>query len=159
MTLAATNVANPAEFTTRLRNITEELRVIQKDLYDMAASVPSKSSPLQKEQHAQLVNSLLSLTLLADLKVVVDQLRQILRTYIDTIADQAANHKDYPLQVYRIQRATEALRLLHQGARELAEGELASRPSFIEHIDSVVERRLRAPQAQAKEAAPPYDAA
>src|SRR5260370_10519883 len=139
MPLAATNVANPAEFTTRLRNITEELRVIQKDLYDMAASVPSKSSPLQKEQHAQLVNSLLSLTLLADLKVLADQLRQILRTYIDPVADQAANHKDYPLQVYRIQRATQPLRLLHHGAQELAEGHLAIRPSFIVHTHSVVD--------------------
>ena len=61
MTLADKTVPNPAEFTTRLRNITEELRVIQKDLYDMAASIPSKSSPLKKEQHSQLVNSLLSL--------------------------------------------------------------------------------------------------
>jgi hypothetical protein len=152
MNLAPPVTSDPAGFTNRLRNITEELRVIQKDLYEMSRSLPSKSSVLEKHEHLQLVNSLLNLTLLADLKVVVDELRQILRTYIQTVADQAANHQDYPLQVYRIQRATEALRLLHQGAQQLAEGELASKSSFIEHIDSVVEQRLRSPQPPAGDA-------
>src|SRR5262249_49406302 len=124
MNLAAPATPDPADFTTRLRNITEELRVIQQDLYAMSASLPAKSGVLEKHEHQQWVNSLLSGTILADLKVVVDELRQILRTYIDTVANQAANHLDYPLQVYRIQRATEALRLLHQGAQQLAEGEL-----------------------------------
>jgi len=157
MNLAALAISDPADFTTRLRNITEELRVIQKDLSDMSRSLPSKSSLLEQHEHLQIVNSLLSLTLLADLKVVVDELRQILRTYIDTVANQAANHQDYPLQVYRIQRATEALRLLHQGAQRLAEGELASKSSFIEHIDSVVEQRLRHPEPKGKDL--PRDAA
>ena len=149
MNLAAPAISDPAEFTTRLRNITEDLRAVQKDLYEMSRSLPSKSRLLEKHEHLELVNSLLNLTLLADLKVVVDHLRQILRTYIDTVANQAANHPDYPLQVYRIQRATEALRLLHQGAQQLAQGELASPSSFIEHIDSVVEQRLRSPELAA----------
>jgi hypothetical protein len=150
-------ISDPADFTNRLQNITEELRVIQKDLYAMSRSLPVKSSLLEKHEHLQLVNSLLSLTMLADLKVVVDELRQILRTYIDTVANQAANHQDYPLQVYRIQRATEALRLLHQGAQQLAEGELVHKSSFIEHIDSVVEQRLRRPETKGKDS--PRDAA
>ncbi len=157
MNLADAAISNPADFTTRLRHITEELRLMQKDLYDMSASIPVKSILLKKEEHVELVNSLLNLTLLADLKVVIDHLRQILRTYIDTVADQAANQKDYPLQVYRIQRATEALRLLHQGAQELAQGELAAQPSFIERIDSVVEQRLRRPEPAGKNS--PRDAA
>jgi hypothetical protein len=154
MNLAAPAIPDPADFSTRLLNVTEELRAIQKDLYGMSRSLPSKSRPLEKHEHLELVNSLLNLTLLADLKVVVDQLRQILRTYIDTVANQAANHPDYPLQVYRIQRATEALRLLHQGAEQLAQGELASPSSFIEHIDSVVEQRLRNPKPPAAPAPP-----
>jgi hypothetical protein len=157
MSPAPPAISDPADFTTRLQNITEDLRVVQKDLYAMSRSLPAKSSLLEKHEHLQLVNSLLSLTMLADLKVVVDELRQILRTYIDTVANQAANHQDYPLQVYRIQRATEALRLLHQGAQQLAEGELVHKSSFIEHIDSVVEQRLRRPETKGKDS--PRDAA
>jgi hypothetical protein len=155
MNLVAPATSDPADFTTRLRTITEELRVIQKDLYEMSASLPAKSGVLEKHEHQQLVNSLLDLTMLADLKVVVDQVRQVLRTYIDTVAHQAANHLDYPLQVYRIQRATEALRLLHQGAEQLAAGDMV-KSTFIERIDSVVEERLR---SESKPADAPRDAA
>lgn len=146
MGLSATVASNPTDLTVRLRNITEELRAIEKALYQMADLSPMKMG-LEKEEHMQKVNSLLDLTLLTDLKVVVDHLRQILRTYMDALSDQLANNKDYPLEVYRVQRTTEALRLLHQGAQELTEGELARGLSFIDRIDSLIERQLHHPQS------------
>ena len=149
MELPATAISDPTELTSRLRRVTEELRVIQEDLYQVSASNSLKPKLMEKEEHLQLVNSLLDLTLLTDLKVVVDHLRQILRTYMDTLSDQLANNKDYPLEVYRVQRTTEALRLLHQGAQELAEGELARGLSFIDRIDSLVERQLHPEDPQA----------
>jgi len=148
MDLPSTAISDPTELTSRLRRVTEELRVIQEDLYQVSASNSLKPKLMEKEEHLQLVNSLLDLTLLTDLKVVVDHLRQILRTYMDALSDQLANNKDYPLEVYRVQRTTEALRLLHQGAQELAEGELARGLSFIDRIDSLVERQLRPEEPQ-----------
>jgi hypothetical protein len=146
MDLPATAISNPDDFTIRLRRVTEELRAIEKDISQMASSKPLGSGPLNKDEHLQLVNLLLDMTLLAELKVVVDHLRQLLRAYMDSLAERGGENKEYARQVCHIQDATEALRLLHERAHELAKGELAKRRSFIDRIDSLVERRLQNPE-------------
>jgi len=146
MNLLATAVPNPDDFTIRLRRVTEELRAIEKDISQMAASKPLGSGPLDKEEHLRLVSLLLDMALLAELKAVVDHLRQLLRAYMDSLAERGGDNKEYARQVCRIQDATEALRLLHDRAQGLAEGELARRRSFIDRIDSLVEHRLQHPE-------------
>ncbi|HTC95419.1 MAG TPA: hypothetical protein VK699_18375 [Terriglobales bacterium] len=146
MNPVAAAIPNPDDFTLRLRRVTEELRGIERDISQMAASKPLGSGPLDKEEHLQLVSLLLDMTLLAELKVVVDHLRQILRTYMDDLAERGGDNKEYARQVCRIQDATEALRLLHDQAQGLAQGELAKRSSFIDRIDSLVEYRLQHPK-------------
>ena len=146
MNPVAAAIPNPDDFTLRLRRVTEELRGIERDISQMAASKPLGSGPVDKEEHLQLVSLLLDMTLLAELKVVVDHLRQILRAYMDDLAERGGDNKEYARQVCRIQDATEALRLLHDQAQGLAQGELAKRYSFIDRIDSLVEHRLQHPQ-------------
>ena len=134
--------SNPAELTSRLRHITDELRVVEKSLSEIAASYPSQPGPVKKAEHQQLLNSLRDITLMADLKIVLDHVRQVLRAYMDTLADRTGDSKDYTEQVCRVQRSTEALRLEHERTLKVAHESLAKRFSFIDRIDSLVERRL-----------------
>ena len=53
MELPATAISDPTELTTRLRRVTEELRVIQEDLYQVSASNSLKPNPMGKEEHLQ----------------------------------------------------------------------------------------------------------
>ena len=153
MDFSTSAISNPAELTSRLRHITNELRVVEKSLSEIAASYPPEPEPAQNVEKQQLLSSLRDIPLMADLKVVLDHVRQVLRAYMDTLAVRTGDNNDYSQQVCRIQRSTEALRLEHERVLKLAHDSLARRFSFIDRIDSLVERRLRSYQAAPKTAA------
>ena len=136
-------ISKPGELTSRLRHITDELRVVEKSLSDIADSYPQQSEPLKKEEHLQLLSSLRDITLMADLKAVLDHVRQTLRIYMDTLAERTGDNEDYGRQVCQIQRSTDALRLKNERVLEVAQDTLAKRFSFIDRIDSMVERALQ----------------
>lgn len=142
-------ISNPAELTNRLRHITDELRVVEKSLSEIAEAYPSEPGPAKKPEQQQLLTSLRDITLMADLKVVLDHVRQVLRAYMDGLAVRTGDNKDYGQQVCRIQRSTEALRLENERVLKLGQESLAKRFSFIDRIDSLVERSLRHAQQSA----------
>jgi len=143
MDFASSAISSPAELTSRLRHITDELRVVEKSLSEIAESYPEETESAKKPEQQQLMTSLRDITLMADLKVVLDHVRQVLRAYMDGLAVRTGDNKDYGQQVCRIQRSTEALRLEHERVFKLAHESLAKRFSFIDRIDSLVERSLR----------------
>ena len=142
MDFASRAISNPAELTSRLRHITDELRVVEKSLSEIAESYPPETGSTKKSEQQQLMSSLRDITLMADLKAVLDHVRQVLRA-MDSLAVRTGDNKDYGRQVCRIQRSTEALRLEHERVFKLANESLAKRFSFIDRIDSLVERSLR----------------
>ena len=136
-------ISKPADLTSRLRHITDELRVVEKSLSEIAESYPAEPEPANNREQQQFLTSLRDIPLMADLKVVLDHVRQTLRAYMEALVARTGDNKDYSQQVCRIQRSTEALRLEHERVLKLAHESLAKKFSFIDRIDSLVERQLR----------------
>ena len=106
----------PAEsFTNHVRSTLEDLAMIRQSLL---------ADPDQSADRKQQDGLLLDLELAAELKSVVDALRQLLWAYIQTLSAQSGRKPAEVLEWYKMEIAVEMLRALR--SREPSVGEDAS---------------------------------
>jgi hypothetical protein len=88
-----------------IRNLTGELHLVQRELEEAAKGGASSV-------HIGLLDEEETITLLADFKVTVDNMRRFLWAYLEAISvhDQSMTEA---LQTARLMRVTELLRVLH----------------------------------------------
>jgi len=122
--------------SVRIRRITDDLKLLQEDLYRAAFDRPEDS------ELEQIVDEVLDFKLVADLKSTVDYMRHILWAYIEASSKSDSGKKDYALQSSRMNRATEMLRLLRNRFGERQSVDPAD-ASFIEQMSSMVEASLK----------------
>jgi hypothetical protein len=122
--------------SVRIRRITDDLKVLQEDLYRAAFDRPEDGSL------EQIVDEVLDFKLVADLKSTVDYMRHLLWAYIEVSAKSDSSKIDQALQASRMNRATEMLRLLRNrfGERQSIDPKDAS---FIEQMSSMVDASLK----------------
>ena len=96
------------EVSQRIRRMTEDLRAIQEELNQTAALDP------EHPDRSRLLNELVTLELLADFRSAIDHMRTFLWAYVEAATRKSGASVDSTLQVARIQRATEMLRMLRQ---------------------------------------------
>jgi hypothetical protein len=120
----------------RIRRITDDLKVLQEDLYRAAFDRPEDGSL------EQIVDEVLDFKLVADLKSTVDYMRHLLWAYIEVSAKSDSSKIDQALQASRMNRATEMLRLLRNrfGEPQSIDPKDAS---FIEQMSSMVDASLK----------------
>ncbi len=89
----------------RLRRVTRDLKAIQEEL-GHAATQASASG------HGHVLDSIVTIELVTDLKTSVDHMRTFLWSYIESASRQTGVDVDYTLQTTRMKRVTEMLRVL-----------------------------------------------
>jgi hypothetical protein len=118
-----------------ITRVTQELRTLQEQLQWAAFQ---NSDPIAQNR---VLNDLLNIGLIQDLKSAVDHMRNFLWSYIDSAA---ANYRqgqvDHALQSRRLTQITEMLRLLH--------GSPASPQNFVEQVTHSVGRLLEKHDSQ-----------
>jgi hypothetical protein len=119
-----------------ITRVTQELRTLQEQLQwaRFQNSDPSAQN--------RVLNDLLNIGLIQDLKSAVDHMRNFLWSYIDSAAANCSpqGQVDHALQSHRLTQITEMLRVLH--------GSPASPPSFVEHVTLSVGRLLEKHDSQ-----------
>ena len=114
------------EITERIARVTDELRIIQRQLDESTRRVAARQ---------EMVDSLVAGDLLNDLKSAVDNMRQFLWSYIEATAEGPEEMKT-AIQGYRMQRVTEMLRVLRESdEEELHKTKYAH--SFFEEINNI----------------------
>jgi hypothetical protein len=131
------------ETSDRIAHVTEELRIIQRQLDEATRKVAARQ---------EMVDSLVAGDLLNDLKLAVDNMRQFLWSYIEATA-QGPEEMKSAIQGYRMQRVTEMLRVLRESDdEELHKTKYAH--SFFEEINSIAHEAVdRYQEAEAAAAA------
>jgi hypothetical protein len=119
-----------------ITRVTQELRTLQEQL--QWAGFQSSDSSTQK----RVLNDLLNVGLIQDLKSAVDHMRQFLWNYIDSVAANCSPHGqvDQALQSHRLTQVTEMLHLLY--------GSPASPQHFVERVTLSVGRLLEEHDSQ-----------
>jgi hypothetical protein len=118
----------------RLRRIADELRSVQDELcWTAVTDDPSAESRRQR------LHEVLTLELIVDVKASVDSTRQMLRTYIDAMAESVAKDSDPVAQRSRRERVTEMLSLMR---KRLAHTRDRVRDTFTDHLDSLIEQTI-----------------
>src|SRR3954465_12188404 len=113
----------------RLRRIADELHSVQDELcWTATTDDPSAESRRQR------LHGVLTLELIVDVKASVDRTRQMLRTYIDAMAESVAQDNDPLAQRSRRECVTEMLSLMR---RRLAYTRDRVRDTFSDHLDSL----------------------
>jgi predicted RecB family endonuclease len=115
------------DVTTRIRRVTDDLRILQEQL-DLAAHQA-------QAQRDKVLDELVDGDLMNDLKSAVDNVRHFLWAYIEATTQNPDDLKS-AIQGYRMQRVTEMLRVL----REHESPEMHNIPearSFFEEINSI----------------------
>jgi hypothetical protein len=92
----------------RVRRVTEDLREIESTLRHVTSSGDYSSA-----EKTRMLDELLDLNLAHDFKSAVDHMRHFLWGYIEAAGGEEAGMATR-LRVYRVQRATEMLRVLHE---------------------------------------------
>lgn len=111
----------------RVRRVTEDLRVLQRELDRVARGAAAERS--------DVIDELVEGDLMNDLKSVVDNMRHFLWSYIEATSQSEADLKS-ALQGYRMQRVTEMLRILRESdLPELTKSKQAH--SFFEEINNI----------------------
>lgn len=119
-----------------LKKLTAELTAVHDELYWLAMQAQDAAS---KDTPAQL-----NVTLLAELKASVDNMRLLLWNYIETASALDPRQVQEGLESERLRRSAEFLRLLRQRlGRAQSQGPL----SFIEKITATIKERLKDPRA------------
>lgn len=114
------------DVTTRIRRVTDDLRVLQTEL-DLAAHQV-------QAQRDKVLDELVDGDLLNDLKSAVDNVRHFLWAYIEATTQNPADLKS-AIQGYRMQRVTEMLRVLRDDAPDMTS--IPEAHSFFEEINSI----------------------
>lgn len=126
---------------SRIRSVTSELQQIQTHLTE---------NSLADAAHAAyaLLQDPASLEVLSGFKTAVDELRRFLWFYIDEMAKQKREESDMLLYSYRVKRAAEILRSLHEDASRFDERPRSAQATFLEQITAVVEGYVKPEKAE-----------
>lgn len=121
------------ELVTHLKELTTALTAVHGDLYWLAMQAPNA------EDKPAAPAADLNVTLLAELKTAVDDMRLLLWQYIETATEVNPQRAQETLEAERLHRVTKFLQLLR--------GKLVHSPeeqpmSFIERINAAVSKQL-----------------
>jgi len=127
---------SPLESTVaRLRRIADELHAVQDELcWTAVTGDPSAESRRHR------LHEVLTLELIVDVKASVDRTRQLLRTYIDAMAESVAKDGDPVAERSRKQRVAELLSLMR---KRIAHTRDRVRDTFSDHLDSLIEQTIK----------------
>lgn len=120
----------------QLKELTAELTEVHSELYWLAMQTQDardKGTPAE-----------LDVTLLAELKGSVDNMRLLLWKYIETASELDPERVQEGLETQRLRRATEFLQLLRDRIGHLPNEQPVS---FIERISAALKDRLKDPRA------------
>lgn len=133
--------SSPPDITERLATVADELIALHRDLYWLA-----EDNNLPEQEH-----SLGSLTLeqVMDVKLAVDNLRDLLWKYVDAISKVEPERVQEAVQTYRLRRVTQLLELLRKRLGTYPDQQPVS---FIERISAAIKEKLKGP-GQADKAA------
>lgn len=133
MTMARDSYTDIDELVNHLKALTSELTAVHGDLYWLAMQAQDASA---KQSSAAELN----VELLAALKGAVDNMRLLLWKYIETASQVDPQKVQAGLEMQRMQRMTQFLKLL----RERLGSSSDQQPlSFIERISAAMKERFR----------------
>lgn len=120
-----------SELTERIRRVTQDLQVIQETLSDAAAS----GTP--PEARERIMEELLDMSMITELKAAVDHMRHLLWSYIEASSNKNPHMVTRTLQAVRMQRVTEMLKILQPGVEEARESKLPEAKGFFDAIQQI----------------------
>jgi hypothetical protein len=120
------------ELVNHLKTITEELTALHGDLYWLAMQAQDVSA---EQSSAAAIN----VEMLAGLKGAVDNMRLLLWNYIETASETDPQKVKDGLEIQRVQRMTQFLKLLRE---RLGSSQDQQPLSFIERISAAMKERL-----------------
>ena len=132
MTAARRPSTDINELVNHLKAITDELTALHGDLYWLAM----QSQDVSAEQSSAAA---LSVEMLAGLKGAVDNMRLLLWNYIETASETNPQRVKDGLEIQRVQRMTQFLKLLRE---RLGSSHDQQPLSFIERISAAMKERL-----------------
>ena len=121
----------PVELKKRLGTLTDELMELHRELYWLAQD---QDLPAQEQKLGDL-----NFDQVMGLKLAVDNLREILWTYLDAVAKLEPEKVHDAMDTHRLRRVTQLLDLLRQ---RLSQSD-ASPVSFIERISAAIKEKLK----------------
>ena len=121
----------PVELKKRLGTLTDELMELHRELYWLAQD---QDLPAQEQKLGDL-----NFDQVMGLKLAVDNLREILWTYLDAVAKLEPEKVHDAMDTHRLRRVTQLLDLLRQ---RLSHAD-ASPVSFIERISAAIKEKLK----------------
>ena len=120
-----------SELTERIRRVTEDLQVIQSTLSDAAAP----GAPAEARE--RIMQELLDMSMIAELKAAVDHMRHLLWSYIEASSNKNPHMVTRTLQAVRMQRVTEMLKILQPGVQEARESATPEAQGFFDAIQKI----------------------
>ena len=124
---------NPVELKARLGTLTDELMALHRELYWLAQG---QDMPVQEQSLGEL-----SFDQVMDLKLAVDNLREILWSYLDAVAKLEPQKVHEAMDAHRLRRVTQLLQLLRE---RLSQDPADPTPvSFIERISAAIKEKLK----------------
>jgi hypothetical protein len=120
------------ELVTHLKELTAALTAVHSDLYWLAMQSPNAEKPAA--QAAEL-----NVTMLAELKSAVDDMRLLLWQYIETASELDPQRMQEGMDTQRLHRVTKFLQLLRNRLVHSSDDQPVS---FIERINAAVKERL-----------------
>lgn len=124
--------------TESINRITNDLRAIETEMIRIAKLGVSSA------EGAAMIDELLTEDLVHEFKASVDHMRHFLWSYIEAVSEGKGNDMKTALQMYRMRRVTEMLRVLEEPFRTVGEN-LPPRPelnSFIEEVTLIASLAL-----------------
>ena len=125
--------AGSREMRKRLEKIKDELMALHRDMYWMAQD---QSSPEQQQQKV----SELDFDQLMDLKLAVDNMRELLWKYLDAAAEVEPERVQQAMESHRVRRVSQLLQLLRERLGHYPDQQQPV--SFIEKVSAVIKEKL-----------------
>jgi len=120
------------ELVTHLKELTAALTAVHSDLYWLAMQSPNAEKPAAPAAE-------LNVTMLAELKNAVDDMRLLLWQYIETASELDPQRMQEGMDTQRLHRVTKFLQLLRNRLVHSSDDQPVS---FIERINAAVKERL-----------------
>lgn len=120
------------ELVTHLKELTTALTAVHSDLYWLAMQPPNAEKPAAPAAE-------LNVTMLAELKSAVDDMRLLLWQYIETASELDPQRMQEGMDTQRLHRVTRFLQLLRNRLVHSTDDQPVS---FIERINAAVKERL-----------------
>jgi|SRR5580765_2773922 hypothetical protein len=120
------------ELVTHLKELTAALTAVHSDLYWLAMQSPNAEKPAAPAAE-------LNVTMLAELKSAVDDMRLLLWQYIETASELDPQRMQEGMDTQRLHRVTKFLQLLRNRLVHSSDDQPVS---FIERINAAVKERL-----------------